>query len=128
MTKINLEKFKKALENTRGIKSLIARRLGVSRKAVYDYLNRVQKARELYEEEAQKTQDLAESKLNQKIKEGSIKAIKIALLKHKRGRERGYGYKQEIEHSTGKGGIDINLQKLWEECNDEADSEESTQE
>ncbi|MFW6130356.1 MAG: helix-turn-helix domain-containing protein [Atribacterota bacterium] len=122
MAKINLKRFKNALENTRGIKSLIAKRLGVTRLTVYNYLEKNPKAREMYEEEAEKTQDLAESTLNRKIQEGDMSAVKIALLNHKRGRERGYGEKTEIEHSTGKEGFRIDaeeISKIWEESQDE---------
>ena len=100
MAKINLKKFKTSLEGSRGIISLIAQRMGTSRQAVYGYMEKHPQTKRLLEEEREKPFDMAESVVFQKLVEKDLKAAEILLLKHKKGRERGYGDHQEIEHST----------------------------
>jgi len=109
MAKINLKKFKTSLEGSRGIISLIAQRMGTSRQAVYGYMEKHPKTKQLLEEEREKPFDMAESVVFQKLVEKDLKAAEILLLKHKKGRERGYGDHQEIEHSTGKEGFTLQL-------------------
>lgn len=117
-SKINQTNFREAVKNSRGIITIIAQRLQTTRKAIYDYLEKSKKARELLEEEREKPFDVAESVVMQKLQENDLKAAEILLLKHKRGRARGYGEKQELEHSTDND-IDINLHQLWKECQNE---------
>jgi len=125
MTKINKKKFQEAIKNTRGIITLIAKNLGTTRKAVYDYMEKHPKCKQLLNEEREKPFDMAESVVFQKLNEKDIKAAEILLLKHKKGRERGYGEKQEVEHSTPPG-KDFNI-KITDPY-DEGDSNQSVNE
>jgi DNA-binding XRE family transcriptional regulator len=109
MVKITKNRFRKALEGTRGNKTLLANAMNVTRQTVYTFIEKNPEVLKDIEIEAEKTQDLAEIKIEQKIKEGDMRAIELALVKHKRGRSRGYGERQEIEHSTALEGITINL-------------------
>jgi len=96
MTKINIKNWEKAIHNTRGIITTIARNLNVDRVTVYKFLKRNKKARELLEEEKEKVYDIAESVLYQKLAERDMHAVRLLLLNNKRGRERGYGESREI--------------------------------
>lgn len=128
MGKINLKKFKEAVDGSRGIITLIAKRLGVTRKAVYDYMDRTETAKELIENEKEKGIDIAESKLMKRLNDNDWKAIRMILTQSKRGRARGYGKRLELEHS---GEIKSNrpsaeeVRKIYEECKDGEVNKES---
>ena len=128
MTKINLKKFKKAVDGSRGIVTVIARRMNVSRKAVYKYINRTDNARELIENEKEKIIDLTENQLMKRLNNNDWKAIRMILTQSKRGRQRGYGKRLELEHS---GEINTNipsakeLREIYEECKDGENNKES---
>jgi predicted DNA-binding protein YlxM (UPF0122 family) len=109
MVKLNKKKFRESLKGSGGNITLLAERLQVTRKAVYEFINKHEDIQEELESEKWKIQETAEVMLRKKISEGDMQAINTALVKHKRGREMGYGEKQEIEHSTAPEGITINL-------------------
>jgi len=96
MAKINLKNWEKAIYNTRGIITTIARNLDVDRGTVYKFLKKNKKARELLEEEKEKVYDVAESVLFQRLAEKDLSAVKLLLLNNKRGRARGYGESREV--------------------------------
>jgi hypothetical protein len=96
MAKINLKNWEKAIYNTRGIITTIARNLDVDRGTVYKFLKKNKKARELLEEEKEKVYDVAESVLFQRLAEKDLNAVKLLLLNNKRGRARGYGESREV--------------------------------
>jgi hypothetical protein len=132
MTKINIKSFEKACrgnpkgdpgykDSSRGIITTIAKRLGKSRQAIYDYLNKSKKAKEIYEEESNLPQDIAENIVFSRMtQERDLRAAEIFLLKHKKGRERGYGEKQEVS-LTGEDPLKIEvkipdeIKRLFEE-------------
>jgi predicted transcriptional regulator len=97
MVKINKAKMTAALLDSGGIMQTIANRLGVSRVAVYQYLNKYPEFKEMREDETQKILDLAEAKLFNQINKENLLAIKYLLST--KGRSRGYVKRQEIEHS-----------------------------
>ncbi|RLI67501.1 hypothetical protein DRO91_10145 [Candidatus Heimdallarchaeota archaeon] len=97
MVKITPQKFKKALFDSGGIKTTIARKLGVTRKAVYDYLERNPKLKILLKHEEEKILDMAEVSLFAQVKNKDFPATKYILST--KGKDRGYTEKQEIEHS-----------------------------
>lgn len=82
-----------AIKGSYGNVSVISERLNCSRQAVYDWLKRDEKVKELYEAENERILDLAEAKMINKINEGS--EAMIALVLKTKGRKRGYG-----EHIT----------------------------
>jgi hypothetical protein len=109
MAKINLKNWEKAIYNTRGIITTIARNLDVDRVTVYKFLKKNKKARDLLEEEKEKVYDVAESVLYQKLAEKDMSAVRLLLLNNKRGRERGYGESREINMT---GDITQNIDKV----------------
>lgn len=123
---MSLIKFKEAVKGSRGIITIIAKNLGNSRKAIYDFMEKHPKMKELVEEEAEMPVDKAESVLHAKLNEGDMDAVKLILLNHKRGRKRGYGVKHEVEHS---GEIDtkydVEVFVTHERINDEAKNDDS---
>jgi hypothetical protein len=111
MAKINIKKFEKACrgdpkgepgykDSSRGIITTIAKRLSVARNTVYSFIEKNKKAKIIYEEESNLPQDIAENIVFSRMtQERDLKAAEIFLLKHKKGRERGYGEHKGIEHS-----------------------------
>lgn len=99
MTKINKKKFKEALEDSDGNITIIAKRLGVTRKPVYDYIKKKGLEKEL-ETEKQNTIEEVKNRRREFALHGSSKfsntwnAIKSILTKSGDHAER-----QEIQHS-----------------------------
>ena len=81
----------KAINNSSGLISVIAKKLSVSRKTVHNYLNRYPELKELINEEKENILDYAESKLIKKIDEEEAWAIRFLLTTQ--GKTRGYGNK-----------------------------------
>jgi len=96
MAKLTKTKVKKALKDSGGIVSEIARRLDVTRMNLYIFLNKHPELKEELEHEREKIVDLAEKALIDKIKEGDSPMIKFILST--KGKNRGYIAKQEVEH------------------------------
>jgi undecaprenyl pyrophosphate synthase len=109
MAKINLKNWEKAIKNTRGIITTIARNLDVDRVTVYKFLKKNKKARQMLEDEKEKVYDVAESVLYQKLAEKDMNAVRLLLLNNKRGRERGYGESREVNMT---GDITQNIDKV----------------
>ncbi|MHA1344373.1 MAG: hypothetical protein ACTSQG_10320 [Promethearchaeota archaeon] len=95
MAKITIRKFKKALDGSYGIISLIAKRMNVSREAVYKFMKKYPQTQEMVKMERDKIVDIAETKLFKKIQEGEWKAIEFTL--RNLGSERGYAEKHIID-------------------------------
>lgn len=89
--KINIKKFKLALENSGGNVTLISKKLDVSRNAIYEFINNNPETKELLEQEREKIVDMAEGILSQKVAEGDMAAVRLVLTTSTRGRKRGYG-------------------------------------
>ena len=114
MAKINIKKFKETLKGSGGNQSTIAQKLDVSRQAVSKFLSKNSKMRELLEEEAERIIDVAENVIDSDIVKGkNIDSSKWKLLHSKRGKARGYGIKQEIDHSGE--GLKITILKADDE-------------
>ena len=102
----------KAIDGSGGIKTIIARRLGVARSTVDAYLNRWKAAREAYDSEVEATKDYAESVIVGNIRIAAKQAASGEAADSSdawkylsfKARERGYVVKKEIEHS---GQIDV---------------------
>ena len=98
MAKINKKKFREALKDSDGSITIIAKRLGVSRQAVYDYIKK-HKLRKEVEEEKQNTIEEVRNRRRDLALYGSSKfsntwnAIKSILTK-----SGDHAEKQEIEH------------------------------
>ena len=97
MTRISQTKFKAALEGSGGNQSTIAQKIGVTRGAVHNFINKNPKMRDLLETEAERIIDVAENVIDADIvKKKDIDSAKWKLLHSRRGKARGYGPKQEI--------------------------------
>lgn len=93
-----------AIIGTGGIKSKIAKKLGVHRETVTRYINDNPTIAEAYKSEEEAVGDICESKLVAKIKKGDMKAITFYAETKLKGR--GYVKRQEM---TGKGGNPIGM-------------------
>jgi hypothetical protein len=100
MGKISAKKFREELKGTRGNITILAQKLGVSRLTVYNFLEKKPFLKKELENEAETRQDIAEAQLDKAISQGESWAVQTALLKHKRGRNRGYGDHIEVDQST----------------------------
>jgi transposase len=87
--RVNKRAVEKAIEGSHAIISTIAKRLGVSRVTVRNYLNKYPELEEKLEAERENVLDFAESKLIKKIHEEEAWAIRYLLTTQ--GRGRGYG-------------------------------------
>lgn len=88
-TKVNKKAVEKVIDGSSGIISTIAKRLGVSRVTVRNYLNKYPDLEEKLEAERENVLDFAESKLIKKVHEEEAWAIRYLLSTQ--GRGRGYG-------------------------------------
>ncbi len=95
MAKLNIPKVKKAIESSYGVLITIANACGVSRIALYHFLNKHPKLRDLIESEKERILDVAEKQLFVNVAKGDQKAIKFFLST--KGKKRDYVTKQLIE-------------------------------
>lgn len=103
MAKLKKKQVLNAIEGSGGIIKVIARKCGVTRKAVYVYLDKYPDIKEAYTDEKESLIDLAEGKLFNAVKNGEPWAIKMVLQTI--GKDRGYSERQEheVKHSGGIG-------------------------
>ena len=73
--------------------------------------------REFIDEEGEKIMDVAEHNIDRDIVAGDVDSSKWALTNRKRGKERGYGHKQEME-VTGTAATFNLIEKSVEEIKD----------
>lgn len=98
MTKINKNKFRKAVIGTGGIMLSIAKNLGVGRTAVYDFCWKYPDMMKLRTDEMEKIIDIGEGSLFKKVSEGEMWAVKYLLAT--KGKKRGYIERSEVEHTA----------------------------
>jgi hypothetical protein len=103
-TKVSQDEVISAMRQTMGNISLAARRLGVSRVTIYNYIKRYKKVKEAHEEFREQAIDNAESALQRAVLNGEGWAVCFTLKTL--GKSRGYIERQEIEHS---GGIEVTI-------------------
>jgi len=106
-----------AIRGSKGIVSHAARKLGCSRKTIYNYVDRYVTVAEALEDEREDLLDFVEGKLLGEINRGNITAI-IFYLKTQ-GKHRGYVERQE---HTGADGGALNVVVRWPEENADADA------
>ena len=118
MTRINQKNFKAALIDSGGNQSTIAKKIGVTRGAITHFLNKNPKMRELLEIEAERIIDVAENVIDHDIVTNrDVDSSKWKLTNSKRGKARGYGFKQEME-VTGTAATFNLIEKSVEEIKD----------
>lgn len=102
-----------ALREANGLVTYAARRLGATRKTVYNYINEYPEVKEAHEDARDFILDRAESVLLGKVGQGDLTAT-IFLLKTL-GKNRGYS--ERFEH-TGSDGEQIKVTIQYENDND----------
>lgn len=95
MTKLNESIIIKAFKGTGGVVSDAARKLKITRKALYVHIAKNPKVKEALEESREEMLDTAEGALFTKVKENEIRAVTF-YLKHQ-GKDRGYSEHQRID-------------------------------
>ena len=95
---LSKKKVRDAIKDSFGIMNVIAKRCGVNRITIWYFLQKEenQEFHKLIEQEKEKIIDVAENQCVFQAAKGNMDAIKILLLKHKRGRMRGYDDRIEI--------------------------------
>jgi hypothetical protein len=106
-TKLTVGILKKELKKTHGIMAHAAKNLGVTRVAVFRYIERHPELKEELMQQRETIVDLAETKLIDKLEEGSDWAIKYTLSTL--GKKRGF-----VER-TENANVNINLEPEWTE-------------
>ena len=100
MARITQTTFKEALINSGGNQARIAEKLEVGRSAVSMFLKRNKGMRELLNVEANRLIEWAEENVAMSVMvHKNIDDSKWILTNSKLGKQRGWGQKQEIEHS-----------------------------
>ena len=100
MAKLSIKTFKEALKNSGGNQARIAYKLEVGRSAVSMFLKRHPDMRIELNEEADRLIEWAEDNVAMSVMvHKDIADSKWLLTNSKKGKARGWGAKQEIEHS-----------------------------
>ncbi len=99
MARINKKKFKKACIGSGGIQTVVAKAMGVTRQSLSVYLKKNPDLKKILDEEGEKVIDVAEHNIDRDIVSGDVETSKWALTNRKKGKARGYGFKQEREHT-----------------------------
>ena len=107
MARLTNEKIIKALRESRGLVAVAARKLGCSRKTIYDRMAKSSEIREALEEAREFTTDVAEAALFRAIEQGEAWAVCFYLKTQ--GKGRGYVERQEVEHSGRVEGPVLNI-------------------
>ncbi len=119
MARLNKKTFKEALIDSGGNQSIIARKLDKVRSTITMYLNKHPKMRKLLETEAERVIDVAENIVDKEIVTNKdLDTAKWKLTNSKRGKARGYGQKQELEHIGDQGVVFNLITKSVEEIKD----------
>ena len=104
---VTKKKFNKALEGSQGNVILLAQRMGVTRGAVYDFMRKNPEFKLKVEQERDELVTLAENQLHIGLLKGDASLIRFAL--RTKGRHKGWGEKQEIEHQIKPVQINFNV-------------------
>ena len=95
-----------AIKDTGGIMLQIAKKLDCDWNTARKYSNMWDATKEALKAEEEKVLDIGESQMLKQVQAGDGQMIRWMLSR--KGRDRGYGDKQEIEHSA-PAGININI-------------------
>ena len=96
---ISTEDYIAAIHNSRGLLTHAADALGVTRGAIYQAAKKHPEIQKAIEDARERTTDLAEGKLFQKINEGDNTAILFYLKTQ--AKKRGYVERQEVTGAEG---------------------------
>ena len=93
-----VKQFEAAIPGSGGIIATIARRVGCSWHTAQTYINESAKLGRLFEDEANKIDDMAESVVIKAMQDGDVSVAKWWLERRRRGK---YATKQELDLSSG---------------------------
>jgi len=100
MARLNINTFRKALIKSGGNQTRIATQLELTRSAVCHFLKKHPEMRLELDNEAEQTIDVSEDIIDMAIMvDRDLDTAKWKVLNSKRGKDRGYGPKTELEHS-----------------------------
>ncbi len=125
MTKLGKRKVKLAIDGTGAIISTIAKKLEVSRQALYDYFKKHPEFEIILESEKERTLDEFEDRLKEIAMEGNTRdsptlgAVKYYL--NNKARKRGFAERQEI-HTSGEPITQVKLIIVHERDSDKDES------
>lgn len=112
MYKTNAE-IVSAIQASQGLVSVAARRLGVSRRTLYNRINKSRVIREALADARELTSDVAEAKLFQAIRNGEAWAIKFYLQTV--GKQRGYISDSDDDDKVEAPGEEVDIDALRED-------------
>jgi hypothetical protein len=104
MAKLTKRAVMKAIDDSGGIISTVAKRLGKDWSTARRYINMWDETKAAFTAEVERVTDLAENRLIQQISEGERWAIKFWLTT--KGKSRGFTQQMELAHS---GGVSVNI-------------------
>jgi predicted transcriptional regulator len=99
--KLTVKAVVTAMQQSVGNVSAAARALGVTRAAIYYYIDQRPELRQMIQDQRETVADVAESALYKACLRGEPWAVTLALRFSTRGKERGYGNSQDIEVAGG---------------------------
>jgi hypothetical protein len=99
-----------AIRDSRGLIAVAARKLGVSRRTIYNRMEKSEEIREALDEARDFVLDVGQAKLYQAVEAGESWAVQYLL--NTLGKERGFTTRAEV---TGKGGGPIQVQDMTDE-------------
>ena len=102
-----MENVLKAIENSQGIVSIIAKRIGCKSETAENLIARWKETQKAYTSECSSVLDLAETVVIKDIAKGSVSTAKWYLAL--KGRERGYNPQPVIKLDPGTDPLNINL-------------------
>jgi hypothetical protein len=106
--RITKKQIENAIEGSAGIKTVIARKAGISRVSLWKYLKHWPELEDLIQDEAEQVKDEAEAQIIKQIRSGNTPVL-IFFAKTKM-KDRGYVEKQEIDVDLKKApDLTINL-------------------
>lgn len=105
---ISAEQVVEAIKDSKGLISVIAGRLGVTERHVYNLLDKYATAKEARDNEREKLKDFVESRMLKKIEAGDTAMIIFYAKTQMKDR----GYVERVEN-TGKDGGAINVNLNW---------------
>ena len=97
------EEVANAIRDANGMVSAAARKLGVTRKTVYNYINKYVTVKEALADARESLLDMTEAELFKAIKAGNVTAIMFTLKTI--GKDRGYVERSQHEVSGPEGDI-----------------------
>lgn len=100
MTKLSVKKFKDALPGSYGVQAVIAKKCGVHRQTITDFLKKHPNLKELCMAEREKIIDVSENRLFKAADNGEKWAVDKILSTI--GKNRGYVETTNIDHSGDK--------------------------